>query len=105
MSTYELRVYKAAPERMPDLLARFRDHTVNLFAAHGIESVGYWLDAADPDCLVYLLRYDSDADSSWAAFKQDERWLAVRDASEANGPLVVSVESTRLDPVDFSALR
>ena len=39
---YELRVYTALPGRMPDLLARFKDHTVSIWQTHGIIPVGFW---------------------------------------------------------------
>ena len=38
----ELRVYTALPGRMPDLLARFKDHTVSIWQKHGIIPVGFW---------------------------------------------------------------
>ena len=37
---YELRIYEAAPGRMADLNARFRDHTLRIFANHGLDVVG-----------------------------------------------------------------
>src|SRR5579864_9763386 len=40
-TVYELRVYHAAPRKLGELLARFRDHTAKLFAKHGIK--GYCL--------------------------------------------------------------
>ena len=33
---YELRVYTAMPGRLPDVLARFRDHTVGIWNRLGI---------------------------------------------------------------------
>src|SRR4029078_13534505 len=39
---YELRTYTAAEGRLPNLQARFRDHTLTIFGRHGIKSVGYW---------------------------------------------------------------
>ena len=41
---YELRIYTACQGRMPDLLARFRDHTLRIFERHGMKNVGYWLN-------------------------------------------------------------
>src|SRR5277367_1280429 len=74
---YELRTYTAAPGRLDDVLARFRDHTIAIFSRHGIVTVGFWvpLDAKDGagDKLVYLLRHPSReaAVSNWAAFHAD----------------------------------
>jgi hypothetical protein len=33
-TVYELRVYSAAAGKLPELLARFRDHTMKLFERH-----------------------------------------------------------------------
>ena len=38
---YELRTYTAAPGKLNELLARFRDHTRRLFEKHGMTNVGY----------------------------------------------------------------
>jgi hypothetical protein len=104
MTSFELRIYESVPGRMSDLITRFREHTLGLFAEHGIESLGYWIDATEENRLVYLLRH-SCAEASWAAFKADERWLAAKAASEANGPLTTSITSIPLTPTDFSALQ
>ena len=104
MTSYELRIYDAVPGRMPDLCARFRDHTLGLFREHGIESLGYWIDAEEENRLVYLLRH-SDAEANWAAFKVDERWLSAKAASEENGPLTTGITSVYLTPTEFSAMQ
>jgi hypothetical protein len=36
---FELRVYTTHPGKMPDLLARFKNHTTKIFARHGMENV------------------------------------------------------------------
>jgi len=36
---YELRIYHVVPGKIENLVARFRDHTMKLFADHGIKSV------------------------------------------------------------------
>ena len=36
---YELRIYHVLPGKIENLVARFRDHTMKLFADHGIKSV------------------------------------------------------------------
>src|SRR4029453_345490 len=40
---FEMRAYYAAPGKLEDLQARFRDHTVKLFEKHGMTNVGYWV--------------------------------------------------------------
>ena len=39
---FEMRTYYAAPGKLDDLRARFRDHTMKLFEKHGMVNVGYW---------------------------------------------------------------
>jgi hypothetical protein len=45
---YELRVYHVVPGKIENLVARFRDHTMKLFADHGIKSVAYWTALDEP---------------------------------------------------------
>jgi hypothetical protein len=105
---YELRTYTATPGNLPKVIARFRDHTVRIFAKHGMVSVGYWTpaDAKDgpDDKLVYLLAHASReaATASWAAFLADPEWRAVQTASEADGRIVARAESVFLAPSDYS---
>ncbi|MDB6131851.1 MAG: hypothetical protein JWM59_94 [Verrucomicrobiales bacterium] len=109
---YELRTYTASAGNLPKLLSRFRDHTVELFAKHGMKNFGYWTPAAgDPDSdntLIYLLAHDSEAAqaASFAAFRADPVWVEAKAASEkaAGGPLTVldGVKTLNLIPTDFS---
>jgi hypothetical protein len=106
-AVYELRVYHVAPGKMPDLLTRFRDHTVKLFEQHGIESVAYWSPLDEPEkgnTLIYVLRHPSReaADANWKSFRDDPNWQSVRDKSEENGKLVDRVDSTFMVLTDFS---
>jgi hypothetical protein len=106
-AVYELRVYHAAAGKLPELLARFRDHTVKLFQEHGMESVAYWTPLDEPEknqTLIYILRHPSReaAAANWKAFGDDPNWQSVRDKSEANGKLVDKVDSTYMALTDFS---
>jgi hypothetical protein len=107
-TVFELRVYHAAEGKLPALLARFRDHTVGLFARHGITSVAYWTPVDDGPLkdrtLFYILKYPSreEAKLRWKAFQDDPEWVKVRAASEANGKLTEKTESTFLELTDFS---
>jgi hypothetical protein len=112
---FELRVYKSAPGKLPNLLARFRDHTVALFKKHGLEQIGYWTpveqkDGAD-NTLIYILAHKSRAaaDETWKSFRADPDWIAAKKASEekAGGPLTLQpqaegVKSTYMTPTDYS---
>jgi hypothetical protein len=108
---YELRTYTTLPGRMEALLARFRDHTCQLFEKHGMVNLGYWtpLDAKDGagDKLIYLLEHKNReaAVASWKAFGADPAWQTARKASEANGKIVAKAESVFLAATDFSPPR
>lgn len=104
---YELRTYYTHPGRMAALNARFRDHTLGLFARHGIDVVGFWQpesgDHAE-NTLIYLLAFPNRAalDSAWAAFRADPEWNEVRTASERDGKIVDRIESVVMHPTDYS---
>jgi hypothetical protein len=105
---YELRTYVAAEGKFDALLARFRDHTDELFARHGIKSVGYWIPTDEPaahNTLIYVLQHDSReaADANWKKFRADPEWQAAKAASEQGGPLLAGPPgSVYLKPVDYS---
>jgi hypothetical protein len=102
---FEMRTYYAAPGKLDDLLARFRDHTMTLFEKHGMVNVGYWVPLTNSDNkLVYLLAYPSREarEQSWKEFSADPDWRAAAKESERNGKLVNKVESVYLQPTDFS---
>ncbi len=107
---YELRTYHCMPGKLEALKTRFRDHTMKLFAKHGMKNVGYWVPADEPDSqntLKYILAYDSReaAKKSWADFQNDPDWKKVRDASEKDGKIVEKVESVYMTPTDFSPIK
>jgi len=45
------------------------------------------------------------AEKSWAAFRADPDWIKARKASEANGPIVLKVESVFMDATDYSPVK
>jgi hypothetical protein len=102
--TFELRTYVAAPGKIDALLARFRDHTVALFDELGMESIGYWVSAENPNVLIYLLRHEGDAEANWDGFRADARWIKAKADSEVDGSLTAEVTSVFLEPTDFSRL-
>lgn len=106
---FELRVYHTHPGKMPDLLARFKNHTTKIFERHGMINLGYWLpvEQKNGDKLYYILKHQSRlaADASWKAFGADPEWIKVRAESEANGPIVAGVESTFLTSTEFSSIK
>jgi len=111
---FELRDYTATPGNLGALQARFRDHTVKLFAKHGITQIGYWTQIGADNKLVYILAHkDADAaKASFTAFRADPDWVAAKKASEdkAGGPLTVQpqavgVKSTTMKATDFSPIK
>jgi len=108
---FEMRTYYAAPGKMDDLHARFRDHTCGLFKKHGMELVGFWepVDAKSGkgEKMVYILAYPSReaATASWKAFGADPEWQKARTESEKNGKLVAKVESVFLNSLDYSPIK
>src|SRR4026207_651644 len=105
---YELRTYHAAPGKMEALHKRFQDHTLKLFAKHGITSLGYWerldKDGNPENKLTFLLSYpDREArEKSWKGFMGDSEWQKAYKASEAAGPLVTKVENPYRAATDYS---
>lgn len=106
-AVYELRIYHVVPGKMEELIARFRDHTMKLFAEHAITSVAYWTALDEPvksSTFFYILEHPSleAARANWKAFQDDPEWKRVKAKSEENGKLVEKVDSTFLTLTDFS---
>jgi len=102
---FEMRTYYAAPHKLDDLHARFRDHTCKLFEKHGMTNVGYWVPIDNPDRkLVYILAHKNRdaATASWKAFGADPDWQKAYKASELSGKLVDRVERVFLNATDYS---
>lgn len=102
---YEMRTYYAAPGRLDDLVARFRNHTCKLFEKFGMTNVGYWVPVENPDNkLVYLLSFPSREarDKSFKDFGSSPEWKAVVKETEANGKIVAKIESVFFQATDFS---
>lgn len=102
---FELRTYTAAPDKLDELLARFKDHTLSLFEKYEMQSMGYWTPIEnDENQLIYLLGFKdkTQRDASWKAFIADEDWKKAYADSRAEGPLVNSIENVFLSYTDFS---
>ncbi len=106
---FELRTYWAAPDKHEQLHARFRNLTLSRFAHHAMDVIGFWIPVpatAESGDLVYLLAFRDQAalEAAWSAFRADPEWQAGKAASERDGPLVVKLTSTVLNPTDYSPL-
>jgi hypothetical protein len=105
-TVYELRIYHAAPGKLDELVARFREHTDKLFAKHGMKSVAYWTALDEPvksSTFFYILEHPSReaAVANWKAFQNDPEWQSVKAKSEENGKLAEKIDSTYLTLTDF----
>lgn len=107
---FELRTYTCNEGKLPNLLARFRDHTMTIFARHGMTSIAYWVPQDEPrsqNTLIYIIAHASRdaAKKNWQEFVSDPEWQKVQKESEANGKIVSKVESVYMSPTDFSPLK
>jgi NIPSNAP len=109
MPVYELRTYHAAPGRLADLEARFRDHTMALFRKHQMEVIGFWRPLDQPDAgsqLIYVLRFPSREAGveAWKSFQSDPEWIEAKRRSEVDGVLAARIDSVFLGSTDFSPM-
>jgi uncharacterized protein (DUF1330 family) len=108
---FEIRTYTAAPGKLEELHARFRNHTLKLFKKHGMKIVGFWgptdKEKGSENTLVYVLAFPSREalDKAWKEFRADPEWLKARDESEKNGKLTEKVESVILMATDYSPIK
>jgi hypothetical protein len=107
---FELRTYTCNEGKLPDLLARFRNHTTRLFEKHGMTNIAYWVPQDSPaheNTLVYVIAHASReaAKKNWDEFRNDPEWQKVQKDSEANGKIVNKVESVFMDAADFSPMK
>lgn len=106
---FELRTYTTNEGKLPDLHARFRDHTVALFKKHGMTNIGYWVPVDKENTLVYLIAHKDKAAAaaSWNAFRNDPEWKAAFKKSHENGPIVAKggVKSQYLMPTEYSQMK
>lgn len=107
---FELRTYHTNEGKLPDLQARFRDHTMKIFERHGMTNVGYWVPQDDPtsqNTLIYIISHESReaAKKNWDEFRNDPEWKKVSTASEVNGKIVNKVESVYMDATDYSPMK
>ncbi|MEI6343134.1 MAG: NIPSNAP family protein [Verrucomicrobiota bacterium] len=112
---FELRSYTTPPGRLANLDARFRDHTIRLFAKHGMRNWLYLHRMADQPHADVMLEYflvhasREAAKASFDSFGKDPAWKAAREASEkaAGGSLTApgGVKSVFLAATDYSPTR
>jgi hypothetical protein len=106
---YELRVYHAAPGKLPAIVKRFADHTLKFWDRYGIRQVGFWtvLIGENNHDLYYLLEWESlaEREQKWNAFASDADWIKVRAETEKDGPLLTHFSNSILTPTAYSKLK
>jgi len=104
----EMRTYYANPGKLEDIHKRFRDHTMRIFAKHGMTVIGFWGPVYKKDGsenrLTYLLAFKDRAerDAKWKEFATDPEWQKVSKESEANGKLLEKIDSVFLYDTDYA---
>jgi hypothetical protein len=107
---FELRIYHTVPGKATALQAEFRDKVSKLFAKHDIKAVGYWApeDApASENTFIYILAHPSRAEAKthWGAFQADPEFQEMIKSQQGDAKVVEKVDSTYMDPVDFSPMK
>lgn len=109
----EMRHYTTNDGKLDDLDARFRDHTIGLFAKHGLTNLMYFHLDEDQEGAANILLYFIAApskearDASFKAFAADPAWQSARDESEKDGKLLIKggVQATMLEATDYSPVK
>ena len=106
---YELRIYDCAPGRLPALLKRFENTTLEIWKRMGIRQAGFWTTVIGESNqqLIYLLQWESLAEREvkWGAFMADPEWQTKRAESEKDAPIVANVSSQIITPTAFSSVQ
>lgn len=105
---YEMRMYYVTPGKMDALLARFASHTEAIFARYNLKTIGYWVPHENAkNLLLYIVEHESleAAEKNWEAFRNDKEWQRVRAETDAEVPLVASIERYYMSKVDLSKFR
>jgi hypothetical protein len=94
---FEMRTYTCHPDKRPDLIERFKNHTLRLLKKHDIDNVAYFLPTKeDSYSLTFIIGYPSQEmrDKLWNEFGSDPKWKKAAAKSEENGKLVAKVDQT-----------
>ena len=107
---FEYRRYYLLPDRYPNIVARFRDHTRKLFEKNGMKNLAYFetheKEGVQPT-LAYILVHKNAAAAkiSWDNFRKSPEWTKVRDESELSGKIVDHIDAVYMKGTDFSKIR
>ena len=101
---FELRTYTTLEGKLPNLNARFSDHTMAIFEGFNMENIGYWVPEEIPDQLIYIIAHDSRqaADENWSNFRNNPDWLGI---AEASGVGQLQIERVFMTATNYSPLK
>jgi hypothetical protein len=107
---FELRIYHTVPGKAVALQTEFRDKVTKMFAKHDLKAVGYWAPVDAPvsdNTFIYILAHPNrdEAKQHWAAFQADPEFKEMIKSQQGEAKVVEKVESTYMDPTDFSPLK
>jgi hypothetical protein len=107
---FELRIYHTVPGKVSALQAEFRDKVTKIFAKHDLKAVGYWAPADAPtadNTFIYILAHPNreEAKKHWAEFQADPAFQEMIKSQQGDAKVVEKVDSTYMDPTDFSPLK
>lgn len=105
---HEIRIYDAAPGKLPALNDRFANVTLGYFEKHGIKSIGYWTDVIGVSGrLTYIVAFEDlgHRERAWASFQADADRIKAFADTEKDGPLVARVENRIMRPTAYSPLQ
>lgn len=96
---FELRHYLAKPGKEAALRDRFEKLTFPLLAELGYAVSSTWQERGTPASLWYVMRWESAAarEAAWQSFKTLPQWVAIKDETERDGPLVERIDSYVLE--------
>ena len=107
---FELRVYHTVPGKAQALQAEFREKVSKWFVKHDLQAVGYWAPVDAPvsdNTFIYILAHPSreEAKKHWAAFQADPAFQEMIKSQQGEAKVVEKVDSTYMDPTDFSPMK
>ncbi|MFF7213802.1 NIPSNAP family protein [Streptomyces sp. NPDC008238] len=103
----ELREYLALPGREEELHRRFAEETLGLFEEAGLDLRGFWHVVGERRRIVYACAFEdvAAAVTHWDTFRADPRWIALKERTEAQGPLIEEIVSTYLVEPEYATSR
>lgn len=96
---FELRHYTAVDGKGEALRQRFTEHAFAAFAAVDFVLRDFWQETERSGHFWYILEWSDVAarQQGWQRLREDPAWRAIKVASEADGPLIASIDSILLE--------